>query len=61
VDFNVTNENSFGLSAWTLEEAKKYCNELVIKVKIHKDDLAALVHQGNKLRCQKFTVIGDIL
>jgi hypothetical protein len=60
-DFNVTNENSFGLSAWTLEEAKDYCNELVVKVKIHKDDLAALVHQGNKIRCQKFQVIEDIL
>jgi hypothetical protein len=60
-DFNVLEENSFGLSAWTLEEAKKYCNELVIKVKIHKDDLAALVHSGGKIRCQKFQVLEDIL
>jgi hypothetical protein len=60
-DFNVTNENSFGLSAWTLEEAKKYYSELVIKVKIHKDDLAALVHQGGKIRCQKFQVLEDVI
>ena len=60
-DFNIDEENSFGLSAWTLEEAREYCNELIIKVKIHKSDLAALVHEGNKIRCTKFTVLEDII
>ena len=59
-DFNIDIENSFGLSAWTLEGAQKYCNELIIKVKIHKNDLAALVHNGNKIRCTKFTVLNDL-
>jgi hypothetical protein len=60
-DFNIDEENSFGLSAWTLEEARNYCNQLVIKVKIHKNDLAALVHHGNKIRCTKFTVLEDVI
>src|SRR4030042_1319441 len=33
-DCNVNNESSFGLSAWTLDKAKEYCNEKIIKVKI---------------------------
>jgi hypothetical protein len=56
-DFNCDNENSFGLSVWTKEKATDYCNELVVKVKIHKDDLAALVHDGGKIRCTKLTVL----
>ena len=60
-DFNINEDNSFGLSAWTLEKARKYCNQLIIKVKIHKSDLAALVHNGNKIRCTKFTVLEDVI
>jgi hypothetical protein len=56
-DFNNNHENSFGLSVWTKEKATEYCDELVIEVKIHKDDLAALVHNGGKIRCQKFTIL----
>jgi hypothetical protein len=56
-DFNNDNPNSFGLSVWTKKEATNYCNELVVKVKIHKDDLASLVHKGGKIRCQKFTIL----
>jgi CBS-domain-containing membrane protein len=59
-DHNPENENSFGLSAWTLDEARRYCDELIVLVKIHKDDLAALVHDSNKIRCSKFTIIEDI-
>jgi hypothetical protein len=59
-DYNIDNDSSFGLSAWTLDKAKEYCNELIIKVKIHKDDLAALVHDGHKIRCSKFTVLCDV-
>jgi hypothetical protein len=59
-DFNIYEENSFGLSAWTLEGARNYCDQLIIKVKIHKSDLAALVHNGNKIRCTKFTVLEEV-
>ena len=50
-------ENSFGLSAWTEEKARKYCNELVIKVKINYEDVTAVVHNGGKIRCKRLTVL----
>jgi len=59
-DCNLDNENSFGLSAWTLEKAKEYCNEKVIKVKIFIKDIGAIVHEGNKIRCSKFTVLEEV-
>ena len=60
-NFNIDHENSFGLSVWTLDEAKEYCNELIIKVKIHKSNIASIVHNGHKLRCDKFTVMEDVV
>ena len=59
-DADINNQNSFGLSAWTLEKAKEYCNEKIIKVKIHINDVKALVHNSNKIRCSKFEVIEEI-
>ena len=52
-----SNENSFGLSAWTKEKATEYCNELVVKVKIYIKDIGALVHDNNKIRCFKQTIL----
>ena len=54
------NENSFGLSAWTYEKAKNYCNECVLKVKIKYSDVARLVHSDNKIRCAKIKIIGEV-
>jgi hypothetical protein len=54
---NNEEENSFGLSAWTLEKAKEYCNQKIIKVKIHISDIGALVHDCHKIRCFKFEVL----
>ena len=64
-DANINNENSFGLSAWTLKKAKEYCNEKIIKVKIHINDVKALVHNSHihnspKIRCSKFEVIEEV-
>ena len=50
-------ENSFGLSAWTKEKAEMYCSELVVKVKIYYKDVARVVHDGGKIRCNRLTVI----
>lgn len=50
-------ENSFGLSAWTEESAKVYCSELVVKVKIYYRDVTAVVHNNNKIRCKRLTVM----
>jgi hypothetical protein len=59
-DFNPSNENSFGLSAWTREGALGYCNEKLFKVKIHINDIACLVHNNHKIRCKKLTVIEEM-
>jgi len=56
-DCNVDNENSFGLSVWTEEKARDYCDELVIKVKFRAENLCAVVHGGDKIRVSKFIVI----
>ena len=50
-------ENSFGLSAWTKEKASDYCNELVVRVKIHVSDIGRIVHNGGKIRCFKQTFL----
>ena len=60
-DCDIDHENSFGLSAWTLKGAKEYCNKKIIKVQIAIKDLGAIVHSGNKLRCFKFKVLGEVL
>ena len=51
------NESSFGLSAWTEEAAMGYCSELVVKVKIYYSDVTAIVHDSNKIRCKKITIL----
>ena len=59
------NENSFGLSVWTYEGAKKY-NEnfeyensnLIVKVKVRYEDVGRLVHGENKIRCFKIEILG---
>ena len=50
-------ENSFGLSVWTEEQAKNYCNELIIKVKVNYEDVGRLVHDNGKIRVRKLTVL----
>ncbi len=60
-DCNIDEENSFGLSAWTKEGALEYYSDgELYKVRIHIDDIGALVKDGNKLRCFKLEVIEKI-
>jgi hypothetical protein len=56
-DHNLFNRNSYGLSAWTEIGARYYCNEKVIKVKIHLDDVAAFFNYSGDIRCARFEVI----
>ena len=51
------NANSFGLSVWTEENARKYSNELVVKVKVRYEDVGRVVHNGGKVRCRKITIL----
>ena len=59
-DCNLDVENSFGLSAWTLEMAEDYCNEKIILVKIYLKDIGAIVYGRSKIRCFKFKVMEEI-
>jgi hypothetical protein len=59
-DCNLKNENSFGLSAWTLEKAKGYCNQKILKVSIPISKLGAVVHEGDKLRAFEMTVLEEV-
>jgi len=53
-------ENSFGLSAWTKEEAIKYHNGRLLKVKINIEDIGRIVHDNHKIRCSKLEVMEEI-
>jgi hypothetical protein len=59
-DHNCDHESSFGLSSWTLEEAKDYCNEKVFKVAIPLDCVAALVHDCHKIRSTQLTILEEV-
>ena len=50
-------ENSFGFSAWTEEEAREYCDELVVRVKVRYEDVGRVVHNGGKIRCFKMEIL----
>ena len=53
-----SNENSFGLSVWTENEAKNYNSRgIIIKVKIMYSDVGRIVHDNHKIRCKKFEVL----
>ncbi len=60
-DGNLNANNSFGLSAWTKEEALDYkSNGELYKVKVHIDDVVAIVHEKKKLRCTKIQILEKI-
>ena len=50
-------ENSFGLSVWDEPNAREYCDELVVRVKVNYEDVGRLVHNGGKIRCFKIEVL----
>ena len=50
-------ENSFGLSVWDEPNARRYCNELVVRVKVNYEDVGRVVHNGGKIRCFKIEIL----
>jgi hypothetical protein len=53
-DHNLRQEDSYGLSAWTLESAKSHVPDgELYRVKIYLDDIGAMVHDGKKIRCKR--------
>ena len=59
-DYNIDNENSFGLSAWTKRGALEYCPQKLFKVAIKLEDIACIVQSGNKIRASKLRIIEEI-
>jgi len=60
-DCNLYEENSFGFGCWDYENAKEYCDEKIIKVRINIEDLGACVlSNNNKLRASKITVLEEV-
>ena len=60
-DYNINNDNSFGLSAWTKEQALDYNSTgKLFKVEIDLEDIAAIVHKGNKIRASKIKILEEI-
>ena len=52
------NEDSFGLSVWTYDNAKNYNDSgLIVKVKVRYEDVGRLVHNSNKIRCSKIEIL----
>ena len=55
-----SNENSFGLNVGTYDFAKGYLNlkfDFIIKCKVYYKDIGRIVHDGDKVRCCKITVL----
>ena len=60
-DYNIDEEDSFGLSAWTEEGSLKYCNNgKLFKIEIDLENIAAIVHDGNKIRASKIKILEEI-
>lgn len=59
-DDDMFNENSFGLSAWDYKNAKIYCSEKILKVKIYFNHLRYINIQDSKLRATTFTVLEEL-
>ncbi len=60
-DCNIDDDNSFGLSAWTINNAIGYYSEgKILKVKIAIDKIGAIVKNNEKIRCFELTVIGEV-
>ena len=59
-DHNIDKENSYGLSAWTREGALAYHNVgKLLKVRIDIEDIGAIVHNSNKIRCRKLLILEE--
>ena len=50
-------ENSFGLSVWNEPNARGYCSDLVVRVKVNYEDVGRVVHNGGKIRCFKIKIL----
>lgn len=59
-DNDITNDNSYGLSAWDYDNAKVYCSDKILKVKIYLKDIRYVNLVDGKLRAVKFEVLEEV-
>jgi hypothetical protein len=60
-NYNIDENNSFGLSAWTKENAlSHYPDGKLFKVEIDLEDIAAIVYEGYKIRASKIKILEEI-
>ena len=60
-DYNIDNDNSFGLSAWTKDRALEYHSTgKLFKVEIDLEDLAVIVYGGDKIRASRIKILEEI-
>ena len=60
-NYNIDENNSFGLSAWTKENAlSHYPDGKLFKVEIDLEDIAAIVYDGYKIRARKIKILEEI-
>jgi hypothetical protein len=59
-NYNIDEEDSFGISAWTKRSALGYynCGKL-FKVEIDLEDIAAIVQIGNKIRASRIKILEE--
>ena len=53
-------ENSFGLNVGTYSHAKQYLIDkrgIIVKCKVYYKDIGRIVHNGEKIRCFKITIL----
>ena len=53
-------DNSFGLSVWDYKNAKVYCSEKIIKVRIFFKDLHYISFKDGKIRTNRFEVLEEV-
>ena len=55
---NNDHEDSFGLSLWTYNQARDFHRRgIVVKCRVKIEDIGAVVHAGDKLRCKRIEVL----
>jgi hypothetical protein len=59
-NYNINENNGFGLSAWTKEGAMGYYSGKLFKVEIDLEDIAAIVQESNKIRASRIKILEEI-
>ena len=60
-NYNIDEENSFGISAWTKDRALSYYNKgKLFKVEIDLEDIAAIAFEEKKIRASRIKILEEV-